>query len=132
MVGRDFVPNEDMGEWTGHMDAPEGTALEGTEELAFRVLKDVQGIDGVAEIEPIVNPGGSGAAGGGGGGAATHVHFNVQALPVEQRTRTQGAIIAEMRQRLAKYPGNRPSITSRNALGSGEGQGGYAISAIIR
>src|SRR6185369_15511950 len=64
MVGRDFVPNEDMGEWTVHMDSPEGTALEGTEELALRVLKDLQGIDGVAEIEPIVNPGGSGAAGG--------------------------------------------------------------------
>src|SRR5207248_5605013 len=51
MVGRDFVPNEDMGEWTVHMDAPEGTSLEGTQELAFRVLKDFQGIDGIADIE---------------------------------------------------------------------------------
>ena len=38
MVGRDFVPAEDMGEWTVHMDAPEGTSLQGAEELAFRVL----------------------------------------------------------------------------------------------
>src|SRR5215217_7611510 len=30
MVGRDFVPAEDMGEWTAHLDAPEGTALAGT------------------------------------------------------------------------------------------------------
>src|SRR5207245_3069101 len=30
MVGRDFVPNEDMGEWTTHMDSAEGTSLEGT------------------------------------------------------------------------------------------------------
>jgi HAE1 family hydrophobic/amphiphilic exporter-1 len=131
MVGRDFVPNEDMGEWTVHMDSPEGSSLEGTEELAFRVLKDLQGIDGVAEIEPIVNPGGSGAAGGGGGGAATHFHFNVQALPVEQRKQTQSEMIAEMRRRLAKYPGIRPSIASRNALGSGEGTGGFAISANV-
>jgi HAE1 family hydrophobic/amphiphilic exporter-1 len=132
MVGRDFVPNEDMGEWTVHMDSPEGTALEGTEELAFRVLKDLQGIDGVADIEPIVNPGGSGAAGGGGGGgAATHFHFNFHALPVEERKRSQSEIITEVRQRLTKYPGNRPSIASRNALGSGEGQGGFAISANI-
>ena len=36
-----------------------------------------------------------------------------------------------MRQRLAKYPGSRPSISARNALGSGEGQGGFAISANI-
>jgi hydrophobic/amphiphilic exporter-1 (mainly G- bacteria), HAE1 family len=133
MVGRDFVPNEDMGEWTAHMDSPEGTSLEGTEELAFRVLKDLQGIEGVAEIEPIVNPGGSGAAGAGsgGGGVATHFHFNFQAVPVDQRKRTQSEIIREVRQRLAKYPGSRPSISARNALGSGEGQGGFAISANI-
>jgi HAE1 family hydrophobic/amphiphilic exporter-1 len=130
MVGRDFVPSEDMGEWTVHMDSPEGTSLQGTEEIAFGILKEIQGIEGVAEIQPIVNPGGSGVVGG-GGGAATHFHFSVQALPVDQRTRTQGAIIAEMRQRLAKHPGVRPSITARNALGSGEGQGGFAISANI-
>jgi HAE1 family hydrophobic/amphiphilic exporter-1 len=132
MVGRDFVPSEDMGEWTAHMDSPEGTSLEGTEELAFRVLKDLQGIDGVAEIDPIVNPGGSGAAGGGGGGgSATHFHFNFRALPPEERKRNQSEIIREVRQRLAKYPGSRPSISARNALGSGEGQGGFAISANI-
>jgi HAE1 family hydrophobic/amphiphilic exporter-1 len=127
-VGREFVPNEDMGEWTVHLDAPEGTSLAGTEELAFRVLKDIDGIEGVADIEPLVNPGGSGVVGG-GGGSATHVHFNFHALPPEERTHTQAQIIQELRQRLAKYPGTRPSVTARNALGSGEGQGGYAISA---
>ena len=29
MVGRSFIPNEDMGEFTVHVDAPEGTALDG-------------------------------------------------------------------------------------------------------
>ena len=48
MVGREFVPNEDMGEWTVHVDAPEGTSLEGTEEIAFTLLKELQGIEGVA------------------------------------------------------------------------------------
>ena len=131
MVGRDFVPNEDMGEWTVHMDAPEGTALEGTQELAFQVLKDLQGIEGVAEIEPLVNPGGSGAAGGSGSGAATHFHFNFQATSAEDRKRPQSEIIKEVRRRLSKYPANRPSISARNALGSGEGQGGFALSANI-
>ena len=58
--GRDFVPNEDMGEWTIHLDAPEGTSLDGTQELGFRVLKELSGVEGVADIEPIVNPGGAG------------------------------------------------------------------------
>ena len=132
MVGRDFVPAEDMGEWTVHMDAPEGTSLQGAEELAFRVLKDLQGIDGVAEIQPLVNPGGSGAAGGGGGGGnTTHFHFNFQSKPADQRTRTQAEMITDVRQRLSKYPANRPSVSARNALGGGEGQGGFAVSANI-
>jgi HAE1 family hydrophobic/amphiphilic exporter-1 len=66
---------------------------------------------------------------GGGGGSATHFHFNFIATPAEQRSRPQSAIIRDVRQRLAKYPGTKPSISARNALGSGEGQGGFAISA---
>jgi HAE1 family hydrophobic/amphiphilic exporter-1 len=131
MVGREFVPNEDMGEWTIHMDAPEGTSLQSTQDIAFAVLKELEGIEGVAAIEPLVNPGGGGAAGGFGGSNLTHIHFNCQALPIRDRKHTQREIITEMRTRLAKHPGYRPSITARNALGSGEGQGGYAISANI-
>jgi HAE1 family hydrophobic/amphiphilic exporter-1 len=131
IVGREFVPNEDMGEWTVHMDAPEGTSLEGSQEVAFAVLKEIEGIEGVAQIEPMVNPGGSGAAGGGGGSNVTHIHFQVQALPIDQRKNTQSQIITEMRKRLAQHPAYRPSISARNALGSGEGQGGFAISANI-
>src|SRR5262245_7205121 len=131
IVGREFVPSEDMGEWTVHMDAPEGTSLEGSQEIAFAVLKEIEGIEGVAQIEPLVNPGGSGAAGGGGGSNVTHIHFQVQALPIDQRKSTQSQIITEMRRRLAQHPAYRPSISARNALGSGEGQGGFAISANI-
>ncbi len=121
MVGREFVPNEDMGDWTIHVDAPEGTSLEGTSELAFQLLKELDGIEGVAQIEPSI--------GVTGGGASTHIHFLCQALPLDARKNTQAQIITEMRKRLAAHPGNRPAITSRNALGSGEGVGGYAISA---
>ena len=43
MVGRDFVPNEDMGEWTVHVDAPEGTSLEGTQRDRVRsCVKELQ------------------------------------------------------------------------------------------
>jgi HAE1 family hydrophobic/amphiphilic exporter-1 len=61
----------------------------------------------------------------------THIHFNCQALPIRDRKHTQGEIITEMRKRLARHPAYRPTITARNALGSGEGQGGYPISANI-
>ena len=124
MVGREFVPDEDMGEWTVHLDAPEGTSLEGSTEVAFKLLKAVSGIEGVAHIEPSIGV-------SGGSGASTHVHLLCQALPIGQRENTQAEMIDEMRRRLSAFPGYRPSITSRNALGSGEGTGGFAISANI-
>src|SRR5262249_60743965 len=107
---------EDMGEWTIHMDAPEGTSLQGVEELAFRTLKEVQGIEGVAQIEPIVNPGGSGAAGGGGGGSLAHFPFQIQALPIDARKPPQGQIITEMRRRPPQHPPLPPSVRPRHAL----------------
>ncbi len=125
LVGREFVPNEDMGEWTVHVDAPEGTSLAGTTDIAFRLLEELQGIEGVADIEPSVGVSGMAAS------SSTHIHFLCQALPIESRRNTQAQIITEMRRRLAAHPGYRPSITSRNALGSGEGTGGFAISANI-
>ena len=125
LVGREFVPNEDMGEWTIHLDAPEGTSLEGTTEISFKLLKELQGIEGVAQIEPSVGVSGQNAS------SPTHIHFLCQALPIEERKSTQAQIITEMRRRLAAFPSYRPSISSRNALGSGEGTGGFAISANI-
>ncbi|MGH9308509.1 MAG: efflux RND transporter permease subunit [Vicinamibacterales bacterium] len=124
MVGREFVPNEDMGEWTVHIDAPEGTSLEGTSEIAFKLLEELDGIEGVAHIEPSVGVTNN-------VGSPTHIHFLCQALPIDQRTHTQAEIITEMRRRLANHQSYRPSISSRTALGSGEGVGGFAIAANI-
>jgi len=122
MVGREFVPNEDMGEWTVHVDTPEGTSIEGTQEIAFSLLKELEGIPGVAQIEPSIGVSGP-------GGNSTHIHFLCQAAPLDERQQSQAQMITEMRRRLAAHPSYRPSISSRNALGSGEGAGGFAISA---
>ena len=97
MVGREFVPDEDMGEWIVHLDAPEGTSLEGSTEVAFKLLKAVSGIEGVAHIEPSIGV-------SGGSGAATHVHLICQAEPIEDRENTQAEMIDEMRRRLAAFP----------------------------
>jgi HAE1 family hydrophobic/amphiphilic exporter-1 len=125
MVGREFVPSEDMGDWTIHVDAPEGTSLEGTTEVAFKLLKEISGIEGVAQIEPSIGVTGMAA------GSPTHVHFLCQALPIDERKNSQADIITEMRRRLAAFQSYRPSITSRNALGSGEGSAGFPVSANI-
>ena len=124
MVGREFVPTEDMGEWTVHADAPEGTSLEGTSEIAFKLLKELEGIEGVAHIEPSIGVSANLSS-------PTHIHFLCQAVPIEERKNTQAEIITEMRKRLAAHESYRATISSRTALGSGEGTGGFAIAAFI-
>ncbi len=39
-----------MGEWTIHMDTPEGTSLEGTTEIVHQLHEELKGIEGVAQI----------------------------------------------------------------------------------
>ena len=41
MVGRTFVPAEDMNEFTVHADTPQGTSIEGTAEIARNLVKEV-------------------------------------------------------------------------------------------
>ena len=124
MVGREFVPNEDMGEWTIHMDTPEGTSLEGTQEIAFSLLKELDGIEGVAQIEPSIGVERS--------GRQLDAHpLHLPGAAVRGAHEHPGADDHRDARRLAAHPAYRPSITSRNALGSGEGAGGFAISANI-
>jgi HAE1 family hydrophobic/amphiphilic exporter-1 len=118
MVGRTFVPTDDMGEWTVHLDTPEGTSLDGSAAIALSLVKELDGIEGVARLQPTINQ------------RVTHIHLIAQALPLDQRTSSQEQMVAEMRRRLAAHPGLRPSITSRNPLGGGE-SGGFPISAAL-
>jgi HAE1 family hydrophobic/amphiphilic exporter-1 len=118
MVGRTFVPNEDMGEWTIHVDTPEGTSLEGSTEIAKGLVKELGGIEGVAQLEPTITE------------RPTHIHLLGFATPFEERKVSEDYIIGELRRRLAAHPSYKPSITIRNPLGGGEA-GGFPISANI-
>ena len=116
LVGRTFVPDEDMGEWTIHLDAPEGTSLEGMSDIAQQLVAELSDVEGVRDIEPSVTQ------------LTTHLHLLVHAAPLATRSVSQEQMIEEMRRRLRRHPSYRPSFTIRNPLGSGE-QGGFPINA---
>jgi HAE1 family hydrophobic/amphiphilic exporter-1 len=116
-VGRSFIPNEDMGEFTIHVDGPEGSALEGMAELSTNLAKQVRQIEGVFHVETLS-----------GAGRVNHAHLLVRLQPRSERHVTQDEVIARTRTVLLRYPSYRPSITMRTALGSGE-NGGFAIQA---
>ena len=114
MVGRSFLPTEDMGEWIIHIDTPEGTSLEGSSEIALSLVKELSGIEGVAQLEPTITE------------RPTHIHLLGQAVPIESRRVTQDQIIREIRNRLRAHPSYKPTVSVRNPLGGGEGGGGGA------
>ena len=49
MVGRTFVPAEDMNEFTVHADTPQGTSIEGTAEIARNLVKEIGELEGVSQ-----------------------------------------------------------------------------------
>ncbi len=117
VVGRSFIPNEDMGDFTVHMDGPEGYTLQGMGEMARGIANTLRPIEGIAHIVTMS-----------GAGRENHAHLFVQLKPLSDRRVTQDQVIAKVRQVLAGHPGLRPSITMRTALGSGE-NGGAVIQA---
>ena len=123
MVGREFVPNEDMGDWTVHVDAPEGTSLEGTTEIAFKLLKEISGIEGGAD-RAVDRRHRSGRQ------LADAHSFPLSGAADRGRKNSQAEIITEMRRRLAAHQSYRPSISAERAR-QRRGAGGSLISANI-
>ena len=76
MVGRTFVPNEDMGEFTVHVDTPQGTSLEGTTEIAQQhASRSSAGMEGVSHVGNLA-----------GADRYTHFHVFFYLLPVDERS----------------------------------------------
>ena len=80
MVGRTFVPNEDMAEFTVHADTPQGTSIEGTTEIAQNVVREIGEQEGVSHVTYLA-----------GADRYTHFHVFFYLLPVDGADRHPGA-----------------------------------------
>ncbi len=117
VIGRTFVPGEDMSEFTVHADTPQGTSLEGTTEIARNLVKEIGEQEGVSHIGYIA-----------GADRYTHFHVMFYLLPVAERTVTQEQVTARVRKILAAHPAYASSVQTRNPLGTG---GNNAIQAVL-
>ncbi len=100
MVGRTFIPDEDTGEFTVHMDTPQGTSHEGTVELANSVAAEARGVDGVEHLEVIA-----------GADRYNHFHLIYYLRPIAERKATQDEIMSRVRRIVARHPGMTPIVT---------------------
>jgi HAE1 family hydrophobic/amphiphilic exporter-1 len=121
IVGRTFVPNEDMGEFVVHVDTPQGTSLEGTTEVARQIVKEIGDQEGVAHVSYLA-----------GADRYTHFHVFFYLLPIGERSVSQDQVIARVRRILARHPGANPTVVARNPLsGGGAGGGGSSINVSL-
>jgi HAE1 family hydrophobic/amphiphilic exporter-1 len=118
VIGRTFVPDEDMGQITIHADTPQGTSLEGTADIARSVVKDLSGQEGVGQLQYVA-----------GSGKVNHFHVYVYLKPLGERTSTQEDVITRMRAILAHHPGLAPIVAGKTPLGGGEAN--FAIQASL-
>jgi hydrophobic/amphiphilic exporter-1 (mainly G- bacteria), HAE1 family len=117
MVGRTFVPAEDMNEFTVHADTPQGTSIEGTTEIARNLVKEVGEIEGVSQMAYIA-----------GADRYTHFHLLFYLQPSNERKVTQAQIMTQVRDVLARHPAYASSIVGRNPLGGG---GNFGLQAAL-
>src|SRR6185503_1008650 len=99
MVGRTFVPPEDMNEFTVHADTPQGTSIEGTAEIARNLVKEIGQIEGVSQLAYIA-----------GADRYTHFHLLFYLKPANERRVTQSQIMTQVRRVLARHPAYAASI----------------------
>lgn len=119
IVGRTFVPSEDMGEFTVHADTPQGTSIEGTAAIARDIVREIEDQEGVSHVTYLA-----------GADRYTHFHAFFYLLPQEERDVSQDQVIARVRRIMATHPGLNSSVISRNPLGGGGGGGALSASLV--
>jgi HAE1 family hydrophobic/amphiphilic exporter-1 len=108
MVGRSFLPNEDMGDFQLVIDTPEGTSLPGMERVLVDLTPQLLKIDGIAHVMPTIFE------------RVNHSHIFIQLKPRRERAATQEEIAGKVRALIAAHPSYKPTIIMRTPIGGGE------------
>src|SRR6187397_1544477 len=108
MIGRSFLPNEDMSEFQLVIDTPEGTSLQGMEKVVLGLTPQLLSIDGIAHVMPTIFE------------RVNHSHILITLKPLGERKRSQEEVATDVRQLMASHPGWKPTIVMRTPIGGGE------------
>jgi HAE1 family hydrophobic/amphiphilic exporter-1 len=120
LVGKNFTPTDDRGEFQVSVRAPEGSSLAATTTVADRIARDIRGLPGVTATLTSVGNATSGF-GGISVGATNKGSIYVKLAPRKEREKTQQQIQLEVRELLKHYPADLHTAVVQ-AGGAGGGQ----------
>jgi len=111
MVGKDFLPPDDSGEFEVNFVAPEGTSLSATDRILRQVEAEVKRIPHVRSVMSSI--------GEGEGANVNDARVYARLDDFAQRKLSQARIIALTRRALAKYSALRLSVSPVSHMGGG-------------
>jgi HAE1 family hydrophobic/amphiphilic exporter-1 len=111
LVGRDFIPNDDQGEFTIHVDLPEGLSLAGLTKFVDQIEPKLQKLP---ELDHLLTQSSE---------RLNHVHFVPNLVDLDKRKISTQDAAAAARKIFDEVPQARQKIAFPSALGSGEGLG---------
>jgi len=111
LVGRDFIPNDDQGEFTIHVDLPEGLSLAGLTKFVDEIEPKLQKLP---ELEHLLTQSSD---------RLNHVHFTPNLVELDKRTISTQEAAAAARKIFEQVPQARQKMAFPSALGGGESLG---------
>ncbi len=111
LVGRDFIPNDDQGEFTIHVDLPEGLSLTGLTKFVDEIEPRLQKLP---ELDHLLTQSSE---------RLNHVHFVPNLVELDKRKISTQEAAAAARKIFEQVPQARQKIAFPSALGGGESLG---------
>ena len=111
LVGRDFIPNDDQGEFTIHVDLPEGLSLTGLTKFVDEIEPKLQKLP---ELDHLLTQSSD---------RLNHVHFVPNLVELDKRKISTQEAAAAARKIFEQVPQARQKIAFPSALGGGESLG---------
>ena len=118
MIGKDFVPTDDTGQYQISIKAPDGTSLEATKQLFQQIEKETRGIPFVVNTLTTI---GSGSGADSLTSNSNQGSITVELTPLGTRPGLT-TIMSYVREMMAKYDGIRSSVVAAGGFGSGQKQ----------
>ncbi len=115
VVGRDWIPADDQGEFTIHVDLPEGTSFQGASEFAQQVEPKLRKLPGLSHVLMVTTA------------RFTHIHFIVELEELAKRSVSNIEVANAARRIFDQIPRSQYKISFPSALGSGESSFGFPI-----
>jgi HAE1 family hydrophobic/amphiphilic exporter-1 len=120
LIGSEYVPTEDDGQFTISLTLPPGTSLQATDAVTRR-LEQLLGT--VPEIDSLFTTVGSGGGFGGGSNSARNAQIAVQLVDKSKRTRSVQQVLASARALARQLPQAQIGARIANPLAQGGGGG---------